>query len=589
MFKKNVSQFFAVFQVFLLLILAVGLGSVNIIPVRAAPIKVMPLGDSITDGFTVPGGYRIQFYNRLVADGLTGALDFVGSQSNGPASLLDREHEGHTGWHVADIAANIDGWMASANPSIVMLMIGTNDILHSQYTGASTRLSALIDQICADLPAGGKLYVSTIPTLGSTTYGSYITLVDQYNADIPGIVQSKVAAGKPVYLVDMHSVISASDLSDEIHPSEAGYAKMGNAWYDIIKSNLTGGGTPIPTNTPTRTYTPGGPTPTFTSTVTPCANCGGSLKVQLASSGSDNNQQSAFNLKVMNTGTSAQSNISARLYFTPDGSNAASSYVLEKYYDQSGVATVSGPTLLSGSTYYFTVNFGSASLAAGNSWNFNTALHLNTWGTTYSGANDFWHTTGTLPSAFTDWPTIPAYISGALIWGSEPGGTGATNTPVVPTNTPTRTNTPSVPTNTPTRTNTPSVPTNTPTRTNTPSVPTNTPTRTNTPMGPTNTPTVTPVAPTNTPSVTVVADPWNCSPVTSVISAPFTYDGVGAFCWQSSNLGSYVNSWNLTSLAINGVNFTNVYVASGSYPAQIGGYWYVAYNGPYSWSHFEAK
>jgi len=77
--------------------------------------------------------------------------------------------------------------------------------------------------------------------------------------------------------------------------------------------------------------------------------------------------------------------------------------------------------------------------------------------------------------------------------------------------------------------------------------------------------------------------------VTSTISAPFTYDGAGTFCWQSNNLGSYVNNWNLTSLTINGVNFTNVYVGSGSYPAQIGGYWYVAYNGPYAWSHFEAK
>jgi len=77
--------------------------------------------------------------------------------------------------------------------------------------------------------------------------------------------------------------------------------------------------------------------------------------------------------------------------------------------------------------------------------------------------------------------------------------------------------------------------------------------------------------------------------VTSTIAAPFTYDGAGTFCWQSSNLGSYINSWNTSSVTLNGVNVTNVYVGSGSYPAQIGGYWYVAYNGPYAWSHFEAK
>ncbi len=105
-------------------------------------------------------------------------------------------------------------------------------------------------------------------------------------------------------------------------------------------------------------------------------------------------------------------------------------------------------------------------------------------------------------------------------------------------------------------------------------VPTNTPTRTNTPATPTPTPTTGGGA---------------CSPVTSTITAPFTYNGAGTFCWQSNNLGAYVNSWNTTSVTINGVNFTNVYVPSSSYPAQQGGYWYVGYNGPYAWSHFEAK
>jgi hypothetical protein len=30
------------------------------------------------------------------------------------------------------------------------------------------------------------------------------------------------------------------------------------------------------------------------------------------------------------------------------------------------------------------------------------------------------------------------------------------------------------------------------------------------------------------------------------------------FYWQASNLGSFINSWNMTSLTVNGVNFTNM-------------------------------
>ncbi len=89
-------------------------------------------------------------------------------------------------------------------------------------------------------------------------------------------------------------------------------------------------------------------------------------------------------------------------------------------------------------------------------------------------------------------------------------------------------------------------------------------------------------------SVPVSAQSGTCSPVSATITAPFSFDGAGTRCWQSNNLGGYINSWNLTSLTINGVNITNIYVASGSYPAQIGGYWYISYNGAYAWSHFEA-
>jgi len=170
----------------------------------------------------------------------------------------------------------------------------------------------------------------------------------------------------------------------------------------------------------------------------------------------------------------------------------------------------------------------------------------------------------------------------STLWNTAPGttcGTGPTATPITPgAPTPTRTSTPVTQTGpTATRTRTPTVgtPVATATRTRTPTqgtVVVNTPTRTSTPVTPTTPP-----------------PGGACSPVTSTITAPFTYDGAGTFCWQSSNLGSYVNSWNTTSVTINGTNVTNLYVASGSYPAKINGYWYVAYNSSVAWGHFEAK
>ena len=54
-------------------------------------VRVMPLGDSITDGFNVPGGYRINLWQKFVTGGYR--IDFVGSQFNGPASLGDHDHQ----------------------------------------------------------------------------------------------------------------------------------------------------------------------------------------------------------------------------------------------------------------------------------------------------------------------------------------------------------------------------------------------------------------------------------------------------------------------------------------------------------------
>lgn len=167
----------------------------------------------------------------------------------------------------------------------------------------------------------------------------------------------------------------------------------------------------------------------------------------------------------------------------------------------------------------------------------------------------------------------------------------ATPTPVI-SSTPTRTNTPSptslvitsTPTRTPTRTVTPAIsstPTRTPTRTATSAI-SNTPTRTATVTGPTSTSTRT-----NTPVPTTSGS--TCSPVTATITSPFTQDGAGTFCWQASTLGTYINSWNVTSLTVNGVNFTNLYAAISSLPAKNNGFWYISYNSTVAWGHFEAK
>jgi hypothetical protein len=74
----------------------------------------------------------------------------------------------------------------------------------------------------------------------------------------------------------------------------------------------------------------------------------------------------------------------------------------------------------------------------------------------------------------------------------------------------------------------------------------------------------------------------------TTIMAPFTKDGAGEFCWEATNLGTYINSWNMDILNVNGTDYTNTYVFTSAIP-KIDGKYYVYYKGPYAWSHFEAK
>ncbi|MGC4880334.1 cellulose binding domain-containing protein [Micromonospora sp. DT43] len=237
------------------------------VPVATAPasaesnggVRVMPLGDSITDGFNVAGGYRIELWQRFASGGYR--IDFVGSGFNGPASLGDHDHEGHSGWTIAQIDANIVNWLRATNPRTVLLHIGTND-MYGDTSGAPARLATLVDRITNTAPNADVFVATIIPKSGADSQ------VRGYNSAIPGIVQSRAAAGKHVHLVDMYRALTLSDLADGVHPNATGYRKMAVAWYDALRTvpGSIGGDTPPttapPTTAPPTTAPPTTPPPT---------------------------------------------------------------------------------------------------------------------------------------------------------------------------------------------------------------------------------------------------------------------------------------------------------------------------------------
>jgi hypothetical protein len=123
--------------------------------------------------------------------------------------------------------------------------------------------------------------------------------------------------------------------------------------------------------------------------------------------------------------------------------------------------------------------------------------------------------------------------------------------------------------------------------TDAPTNPPNTDPPTNPPTNPPNTdpPTNPPTEPPNGGGCTCDA---GCSSITT-FSPNFTKDGSGEFCFEATSLGSYINSWNLTVLEVNGVDLTNKYTSASSLPEKIDGKYYVYYKSTVTHGHFESK
>lgn len=219
-------------------------GNFTFIPAYNLPLKIMPLGDSITRGVIGNndkdgGGYRIHLWNKFVADGLR--VEFVGSQSNGPNNLGNKYHEGHPGWTIKQIAASVNEWLYTFQPNIILLMIGTNDTRINSLKTMISELSALIDQITAQSP-DAQLLVASIPPIYPTANSVKWGLRAMYfNAVIPEIVNSKFAQGKKVNFVDMRSLtindLTSSlsrDLDNGLHPNTQGYRQIANFWHDAV-------------------------------------------------------------------------------------------------------------------------------------------------------------------------------------------------------------------------------------------------------------------------------------------------------------------------------------------------------------------
>jgi len=189
-------------------------------------LRVMPLGDSITKGAGSPtsASYRMALAERLLRGGME--INYVGSESGGTGA--DTQHEGHGGWSIDELSAELDGWLAAARPDIVLLHAGTNNISQGDGPHATARkLSAMIDQIRVARP---EAYIFVAQIISSRVPRE-VAQDRVYNRLIPGLVAAK---NDPLISIVNQASVGGIDLHDLHHPNDFGYAKMAWNWYQAM-------------------------------------------------------------------------------------------------------------------------------------------------------------------------------------------------------------------------------------------------------------------------------------------------------------------------------------------------------------------
>jgi lysophospholipase L1-like esterase len=210
------------------------------------PVKIMLLGDSITEGLSSSTAYRRYLDGMLRRKGLL--IDFVGSRKKhhnnhtAPDSYeYDVDHEGHWGRDSDWLAQHMASLLVDESPDAAVIHLGTEDIVSGRGTAEALteKIVKNMHQVITALRSKNrtiKIVLSRlIPIPGRTDE------VNLLNRKITRYVREHATVLSPIVMADPHTGFSAEyDLTNSSPlPNATGAQKMAQTFADVIHPMLS--------------------------------------------------------------------------------------------------------------------------------------------------------------------------------------------------------------------------------------------------------------------------------------------------------------------------------------------------------------
>ena len=250
------------------------------------PVRLLPLGDSITDGGTMGRSYRYHLHGLL--EGTGRRIEWVGSMAgvhdkrqgrNASSGVLvqgmkdwppsAQRHEGHWGWTSRQILRGherqpqrslLGNWLrtlarAAELPDVALVHLGTNDLTRLSRPASTERVSAvvrrmgtIVQRLCTSNPRVHVILATPIPYCRFRTGseadraqakarrrereaeyadGLYSVCRRQHGLSCSGETR--------IICVNMTTAVDCSQLiADGVHPARSGARRMAALWHRAL-------------------------------------------------------------------------------------------------------------------------------------------------------------------------------------------------------------------------------------------------------------------------------------------------------------------------------------------------------------------